>query len=322
MATFQQLASGKWRAIVRMKGISKIASFPQKKQVRDWATKIESAISQSQSGLITSKATLGALIDKFNKDTVTKGRTRAQVLDSIKKALGHIPLNKLNQLHIQHWTDKRMKKIVASSMAGHLSYLSKVLDWGRNVKRLDVTGDMARNVRSGLSHAGHNTRSKRRDRIPTDKELKNLCDYWDNNAWQQIPMTDIVKFAVASCMRQNEITHILIQDVDVRNKTVIIHERKDPKNKEDNDQVVPLVGEAWTIVKPRLKNKGSRLFPYDSRSVSAAFTRSCKKLKIKDLHFHDMRHAGITDLFRQGLPIQLVAIVSGHKDWMSLKRYT
>ncbi|MGA9412261.1 MAG: tyrosine-type recombinase/integrase [Roseobacter sp.] len=43
---------------------------------------------------------------------------------------------------------------------------------------------------------------------------------------------------------------------------------------------------------------------------------------IEDLHFHDLRHLAITELFRAGLPVQLVAVVSGHKDWKHLKRYT
>jgi site-specific recombinase XerD len=40
------------------------------------------------------------------------------------------------------------------------------------------------------------------------------------------------------------------------------------------------------------------------------------------LHFHDLRHEGVSRLFEAGYQIQEVAIVSGHKDWAQLKRYT
>lgn len=45
-------------------------------------------------------------------------------------------------------------------------------------------------------------------------------------------------------------------------------------------------------------------------------------LGIKDLHFHDLRHEGISRLFEMAQTIPQVASVSGHRSWQSLKRYT
>ena len=61
--------------------------------------------------------------------------------------------------------------------------------------------------------------------------------------------------------------------------------------------------------------------PYNHRSVSKAFARACEELKIDDLHFHDLRHEGSSRLFEAGLPIEKVALVTGHKDWRTLRRY-
>jgi len=57
-------------------------------------------------------------------------------------------------------------------------------------------------------------------------------------------------------------------------------------------------------------------------TISAAFTRACQFLEIDDLHFHDLRHEGISRLFEMGKTIPQVAAVSGHRTWNSLKRYT
>lgn len=43
---------------------------------------------------------------------------------------------------------------------------------------------------------------------------------------------------------------------------------------------------------------------------------------IKDLRFHDLRHTGISMLFWYGFKIEEVALVSGHKNWHTLRRYT
>jgi integrase len=65
-----------------------------------------------------------------------------------------------------------------------------------------------------------------------------------------------------------------------------------------------------------------RVFPYNGRSTGTAFRRACKELKIEDLHFHDLRHEGTSRLFEAGFGIEQVSVVTGHKDWKMLKRYT
>jgi integrase len=66
---------------------------------------------------------------------------------------------------------------------------------------------------------------------------------------------------------------------------------------------------------PRL---GDEIFPYNSESVSTAWSRACERAGIKDLHFHDLRHDGVSRLFQMGWDIPRVASVSGHRDWNSL----
>ncbi len=50
--------------------------------------------------------------------------------------------------------------------------------------------------------------------------------------------------------------------------------------------------------------------------------RIVRDLGIKDLHFHDLRHEGISRLFEADWDIPQVAAVSGHRDWKMLQRYT
>jgi integrase len=69
-------------------------------------------------------------------------------------------------------------------------------------------------------------------------------------------------------------------------------------------------------------HRENRTFPANTDAISAAFTRACKFLRIEDLHFHDLRHDGVSRLFELGWNIPQVACVSGHRSWASLKRYT
>ena len=65
-----------------------------------------------------------------------------------------------------------------------------------------------------------------------------------------------------------------------------------------------------------------RIFPYNGRSAGTAFRRACRELGIKNLHFHDLRHEAASRFFEAGFSIEQVALVTGHKDWKMLRRYT
>jgi integrase len=109
---------------------------------------------------------------------------------------------------------------------------------------------------------------------------------------------------------------------------VTIRDRKDPRQKDGNDQKIPLLDvngyDAWELIEEQrpFSKRSDRVFPYDGRSIGTAFRRACRVLNIEDLHFHDLRHEGASRLFEAGFPIEKVALVTGHKDWKQLKRYT
>ncbi|MGN8550946.1 tyrosine-type recombinase/integrase [Bradyrhizobium sp. 13971] len=57
-------------------------------------------------------------------------------------------------------------------------------------------------------------------------------------------------------------------------------------------------------------------------SAGTAFYRACSALRIEDLCFHDLRREAASRLFEAGLSIEKVALVTGHKSWDTLRRYT
>ena len=325
MATYQKLPSGRWRVQIRRGDIYRAATFDKKGEARDWAAQIEAQAKQVQSGglIMPEGLTVGHLIEMYREAVTTGRRTKDACLSRLEKRLKRTKPDRL-AFALRDYVDKRQAEGAGGvTIAQDLSYLSSVLDWARHSRRIDVNPELARDARRGLKHRKLNTRSKERDRLPTPAELEALAAYWKANKRQKIPMPELIRFALASAMRLGEITRIRAEDVDEQRRAVVIRERKDPRKKDTNDQLVPLVGEAWTMVDAKLKAKTTgRLFPYNPESVSAAFTRACQKLEIENLHFHDLRHAATVNLFRMGLDIPRVAMITGHKSWENLKRYT
>lgn len=65
-------------------------------------------------------------------------------------------------------------------------------------------------------------------------------------------MGRIVRFAIATAMRQEEICKIDWSDVDLKKRVVLIRDRKDPRRKDGNHQQVPLLNlagfDAWNLL--------------------------------------------------------------------------
>ena len=57
-------------------------------------------------------------------------------------------------------------------------------------------------------------------------------------------------------------------------------------------------------------------------AVRLAFEHLRTRAGLADLHFHDLRHEGISRLFEKGLNVIEVSTVSGHRDLKMLKRYS
>jgi integrase len=328
--TFQQLPSGKWRVQVRKAGLYRAATFTTKREARSWSTTIEAQADHIAAGgfaPVPRDATLGDLIDKYRESHGrTPGRTKAATLDMLVRELGKVRLASLNAVVLRDYIDRRVRSGAGGvTIAGDLSFLSAVLKWGRHARQLDINDKLAVDARASLKVRGLDTRSKERTREPTDEELLRLYTYWQSNTRQRIDMPMLCRFALASGMRQNEICSLQVDDVDRSRRTVIIRDRKDPQQKDGNDQTVPLLPDAWGILEPLLEGRAEgSVFGVRAASVSTAFTRACQALKppIVDLHFHDLRHRATSQFFRMGLDIPRVALLTGHKTWAMLKRYT
>lgn len=208
-----------------------------------------------------------------------------------------------------------------------LGYIRTILVHAAAVHGVEVPTEQVMLARVALRRLGLIGKGQERDRRPTQDELDRIIAYNDNNPRQGIPVGRLVKFAVATAMRQEEICTLRWTDVDFATSLATVRNRKDPRRKSGNDQKVPLLDatgyDAIAILREQksLGLGGDRAFPYNGRSLGTAFRRTCQELGIEDLHFHDLRHEATSRLFEAGFDIPEVSLVTGHKDWKMLRRY-
>lgn len=337
MATFTKLGSGSWRVQVRRKRQYVANTFLRRHDAEEWARDVERSIDR---GIPVRRARpheppriFSDLITLHIDDMTEVGkpirRSKAAVLEALKVSLGRVKIQDLTRERLIEFGKKRAKQGAGSStLAIDFSFIRTVFSHAAAVHGIEVSAENVRLARIALKHLDLIGNGNERDRRPTQDELNQLTEYTENNPRQFIPLGRIVRFAVATAMRQAEICRIEWSDVDMQKRTVKIRGRKDPRRKDGNHQTIPLPNatgyDAWQLMlEQRIVTRArGRVFPHHSKSVGTAFRRSCKALNIDDLRFHDLRHEGTSRLFEAGFPIEKVAMVTGHKDWRMLRRYT
>ena len=336
MATIVKLKSGNYRVQIRRKGQYASKTFSKKTDALSWSFEADRRTDQGR-GIIAPKVTgfntFGQLIDLHIADMIEVdkplGRSKDFALRTLNKHLGKIKIPHLTRAKVIEYGRTRAKEGAGpATLAADISYIHTILTHAAAVHGVKISTEQVDLARVALRRLGLIGRSNERDRRPTQSELDRLISFFENFAKTEMPVARIIKFAVATGMRQSEICRITWEDVDARTRCVVVRDRKDPRQKQGNDQRVPMINltgyDAWALLEEQRfhSSVSGRVFPYNGRSVGSAYRKGRDKLGINDLKFHDFRHEATSRLFEAGLSIEKVALVTGHKDWKMLKRYT
>lgn len=336
MASIWESRNGRWTAQVNVGGKRTSKTFTLKAEATRWARQTEAAADRGKTPTshdIKLGDLLAAYIDHIAD--LNPSRSKLAMLGTINASMGRIPLRELNRAApYRDFVRERSESGAGPSTIGQdLSYLRAALAAGATLLDIDTSAQITAlgSARTLLNAAGAVSRSNERNRRPTEEELLKLKAAFQPKRITALNMWDVTAFAIATAMRLAEICRITWADLDEEKRTVIIRDRKHPRSKKGNDQTVPLLrghvtigGEAidpLEIIRRQPRN-GTAIFGHKPETVSTRFTRATAAYKIDDLHFHDLRHDGVSRLFAAGYSIEQVSLVSGHRDWNMLRRYT
>ena len=340
MASIYRVGS-KWRAQVRIKDKPPLSEmFTTKQAATAWAREQEGALHKTKGE--DQFVTYSKLHDEYFAGLKECGDTKEKVCKYLKDYWGSYRLAEITANKISDYARKRTTDgVLPSTVLTDLVYFGVVLRHGGL-----ITGNeealRARDRLSGTVKALRNAKivseSRRRSRRPTEEELLKLRDYFASKTRDSVPMWDLILFAIATCMRLGEIVGlggIVWEDFEDNRKLLTIRGRKDPDDASGFDMTIPLLTGHVSIDKQIIDPVGimrrqrsaatrrGRIFPHSENTVTYKVSVACKKLHIADLHFHDLRHDGISRMFVPGgYSIPEVAAVSGHKSWKNLQRYT
>lgn len=317
----------RYRAEIRIKRDGKIVhreakTFRTKLLANRWIERREAVLGEREDFERYSVADAMAEYKERFESLGNWGRTKSTTLDFLEKKLGDWDATEITvgQL-VRHVTDRRNSTAGPATAGNDLIWLGVVFKalrpLGRNVALQAVQDAMTVCKDQGLIG-----RAASRSRRPSKDELNRLSEHFkDRDDRASIPMHDLMWFALYSARRQAEITRLRWSDNVEAELTGLVRDAKHPRKKEGNHRVFKYTQEAWNIAQ-RQPKASEFIFPFNPKSIGAAFTRACKILEIDDLRFHDLRHEGTSRLFESGYSIVEVQQFTLHDDWKVLQRYT
>ena len=306
-----------YRALVRKKGTPALSkTFAKKSLAQRWIAETEAAISGDtwEGG----RMTLAELIDMYIErvDPVKPmSASKRSTLGIISRAIGH---HRLEDLTAEVWSQFAIgRKVSPATAQTDMVYAGVVLRTAKALWRVRPKMSEYENAMRQLRSLGVISQSMERDRRVSDDEIGQIVEH-TKGRYEPL-MADLVSFAVNTSMRQGEQCGLLWEDLSEDGRSIIIRQRKHPRQK--RDQRVPLVREAQEIIQ-RQPRQGPKIFPYDARMVYKAFAMAAERAGVEDIRWHDLRHEGVSRLFERGLDMMAVAVFSGHRDVNMLRRYT
>lgn len=307
-------------------------TFDRQQTAKAWVARRETELAEPGAIARASRkaALLRDIVGQYIDESKTPlGKTKLATLNAIAATwLGDLRDSEITSQQLVDYAKWRMGpeggSVQAQTVGNDLSHLGSVLAVARPAWGYEIDPHAMPDARRVLRRLGMVSRSAERDRRPTMDELAKLLEYFFDVLRRRptsAHMPKLIAFAIFSTRRQEEITRIRWDDLDRPGQRVLVRDMKNPGQKIGNDVWCHLPPEAMAII-DSMPQVAPEIFPYNGKSAGSAWTKACKVLGVEDLHFHDLRHDGVSRLFEMDWDIPRVASVSGHRDWNSLRRYT
>lgn len=301
-------------------------TFDHRRNATAWMARREEELTKPGAMDRRDDPDLGAVIERYITESKNPpGRTKLQVLRSVQKLdIASKRCSKIGSAEVVALANHLGSSMKPQTVANYLSHLGAVMAIARPAWGYPLYPQAMKDAFIVGKKLGITGKSTARERRPTLGELDQLMEYYGDLKKRRpsvVDMQAVIAFAIFSTRRQEEIVTIQWRDLDEKHRRILVRDMKHPGDKIGNNQWLDLPDEALKIIQGR-KRTDTRIFPYSTDAISASFTRACHMLGIIDLHFHDLRHHGVSRLFEMGMTIPHAAAVSGHRNWSSLQRYT
>lgn len=343
MASIRKNKSDSYEARITQRGLPSISkSFKTRKEAELWARKTEAEMDRGKcvksSGTWTVAQAIAEYLisgsnvvagDKYNLKVVNHDLGGYYVA-KLTKALLENYVKRLQTTRIPPPASKRPKTVSrrmdsercysASTVRQYFFSLKKALVWHAENHGYALPSNLFTAKLPGCWETP-------RDRRLMPGELKRLLDAAGSSRSKPLGWQSLIKFALETCMRNQEMILARWGDLTKDGKSLVIPAKNCKTNKMRS---VPLSIAAREIIEelraraPRTESGDLIFWEFEGKPdmVSTLFIKIKNKASMPDLRFHDLRHEAISSIAESGkLSITELMKMSGHDRLETFLKY-
>jgi integrase len=245
-------------------------------------------------------------------------KSKKLFIDQLKARFGNLPLRRFNSMALEQFQTERLERgnkpaTVNRLLATIKHMFTKAVEWDM------VEEETLKRVRKVKLLEENN----RRLRYLSQEECQGLIRECDGH------LRPIVICALNTGMRRGEILNLTWDNLDLQNGFILLDQTKNGERREIpiNATLREILEELFRGTKERPRRIDVPWVFYDPssgkpyQSVKRSFASACRRAKIKDFTFHDLRHTFASHLVMAGVDLATVKELLGHKTLTMTLRY-
>lgn len=237
-----------------------------------------------------------------------------QSYKNFRRICGNKRLAWIKPMDAEKFKEERCKEVSPTSVNIELKTLRAAFTRASKLQFIDANPfDATRKVRVPHKEAS----------FLSEDELSLLLRTIDNTG-----LREIVTFAVQTMMRLGEIVSLRWENVDLKRKIIHIRSTEGFQVKGGKPRWTPMSPWVYQYLSRSLRKSGlvfeqGNGIPYKGNSVSHRFKKFVRKAGLpEEVHFHSLRHTGISWLINHGQPAAFVQKIAGHSSLAVTQIYT
>jgi integrase len=276
--------------------------------------KFEKLISQPTKRLVLSQFIadfLSSATTNYSPGTIGLYRTALRNFQSI---VGDFWLSSVTPKHIDIFKTKRLESLSPITLNIELRTLRAIFNQATRLKFLDD------NPFAGLKGARVVPREAAHMSTP---EIQRLLSVIADEEFKSL-----VVFAIFTMMRLGELTHLEWGDVDLDRRLIHVRHKEGFRVKGGRERTVPMNDWLYHFLIRKVRSSsfvfsGPDGMELKGPSVSHRFKRYVRMAGInQEIHFHSLRHTGVSLLINKGVPSSHVQRLAGHSSMLTTAVYT
>ena len=309
MASFRKTKNG-YEVRVKAKGLTRSKTVSTRQEGRVWAAKAyQDLLLAPQS--VKKVPTLLELMERYEKEVCPRHKGSRQEIARLgllaREDFVHNCADQVTSQAVRSYKDRLIRSGNSNATVNlKLSLLSAIyktahLDWSYALKN-PVEG-----VRRPPQGFG-------RYRRVSDEERLQIEDYLGRVS---TTFASFIRFALSTGMRRGEILSLNWADINLNRRLISL---KDSKN--SRPRWIPIDESAMKALVTQQRLNTGKPFPMTLSAVDSAWKRLVKRLELKNLRLHDLRHEALSRWAERlnGDPYKL-CLISGHRTLQMTHRY-